>query len=180
MQVTRSPKYTVVVEKVTSYPIDQKLTRSTSYNIDQLSANRVGFNLLLHWVLEMAAPIPPPRGGAGRVGGGAVPPPPPIPGPVGPAGLVGPTGPPGPLGPPPARATLLAQMVAAMQAAAAGIPAPGGPMPPLPREKLPPPIFKGLPGKRPEAHLLRANDWMDTYNILPVTSLPTLSILLII
>ena len=34
--------------------------------------------------------------------------------------------------------------------------------------KLPPPIFKGLPGERPEAHLLRANDWMDTYNILPV------------
>ena len=33
--------------------------------------------------------------------------------------------------------------------------------------KIPPPIFKGLPGERPEAHLLRANDWMDTYNILP-------------
>ena len=61
-------------------------------------------------------------------------------------------------------------MVAAMQAAATGIPTPGpgGPAPPLPRVKLPPPIFKGLPGKRPEAHLLRANDWMDTYNILPV------------
>ena len=29
-------------------------------------------------------------------------------------------------------------------------------------------IFKGLPGERPEAHLLRANDWMDMYNILPV------------
>ena len=117
----------------------------------------------------MAAPIPPPggrAGGAGGVGGGAVPPPPPppIPGPVGPAGLVGPAG------PPPAGATLLAQMVAAMQAAAAGIPTPGpeGPALPLPRVKLPPPIFKGLPGKRPEAHLLRANDWMDTYNILPV------------
>ena len=106
----------------------------------------------------MAAPIQPPGGGAGGaegVGGGVVPPlppPPPIPGPVGPAG------------PPPAGATLLAQMVAAMQAAAAGIPAPGpgGLAPPLPRVKLPPPIFKGLPGERPEAHLLGANDWMDT------------------
>ena len=165
MQATRSPKYTVVVEKVSSHPIDQKSTGSTRYNIDQLSTNRVGFNLLLHWVFEMAAPIPPPGGGAGRAGGGAVPPPPPppppIPGPVGPAGLPG---------PPPARAALLAQMVAAMQAAAAGIPAPGSgsPTAPPPRVKLPPPIFKGLPGERPEAHLLRANDWMDTYNILPV------------
>ena len=115
----------------------------------------------------MAAPIPPPRGGAGGVGGGAVPPPPPIPGPVGPAGLVEPAGPPGP---PPAGVALLAQMVAAMQVTAARIPAPGpgGPAPPLPRVKLPPPIFKGLPGERPEAHLLRANDWMETYNILQV------------
>ena len=119
-----------MVEKVTSHPIDQKSTRSTSYKIDQLSTNRVGFNLLLHWVFEMAAPIPPPGGGAG---GGTVPPLPPIPGPVGPAGLVGPAG---PLGLPPAGATLLAQMVAAMQAAAAGIPTPG-PVPPLPRVKLP-------------------------------------------
>ena len=115
----------------------------------------------------MAAPIPPPGGGAG---GGAIPlppPPPPIPRPAGP---VGPAGPPGPPGPTPTRAALLAQMVAAMQAAATGIPAPGpgGPAPPPPRVKLPPPIFKGTPGKRPEAHLLRANDWMDTYNILPV------------
>ena len=161
---------------MTSHPIDQKSTGLTSYKIDQLSTNRVGFNLLLHWVFEMAAPIPPPgggAGGAGGVGGGAVPPPPPlppIPGPVGPAGLVGPAGPLGPPGPPPAGATLLAQMVAAMQVAAAGIPTPGpgGPAPPPPRVKLPPPIFKGLPGERPEAHLLRANDWMDTNNILPV------------
>ena len=57
-------------------------------------------------------------------------------------------------------------MVAAMQAAAAGLPGPGAraPSPPS-RVKIPPPIFKGLPGERPEAHLLRANDWMDTYNI---------------
>ena len=97
-------------------------------------------------------------------------PPPPIIGPVGPAGLIGPAGPPGPLGPPPAGADLLAQMVAAMQAATAGLPAPGpgGPALPLPQVKISPPIFKGLPGERTEAHLLRANDWMDAYNILLV------------
>ena len=67
-------------------------------------------------------------------------------------------------------AALLAQMVVAMQAAVAGLPAPGpgGLAPPLPRVKIPPPIFKGLPGESPKTHLLRANDWMDTYNILPV------------
>ena len=99
-----------------------------------------------------------PGGGAGGPGGGPAPPlPPGLPGPVGPAG------------PPPAGATLLAQLVAAMQAAVAGLLAPGpGPVPPPPRVKISPPIFKGLPGERPEAHLLRANDWMDTYNILPV------------
>ena len=77
----------------------------------------------------------------------------------------------GPAAPPPAGAALLAQLVAAMQAAVAGLPAPGpgpGPAPPPPRVKISPPIFKGLPGERPEAHLLRANDWMDTYNILLV------------
>ena len=119
----------------------------------------------------MAAPIPPPGGGAGGAGGtrgGAVPPPPPPPPPPPvPAGLVGPAGPPGP---PPTGAALLAQLVATMQAAATGLPAPGpgGPAPQPPRVKISPPIFKGLPGERPEAHLLRANDWMDTYNILPV------------
>ena len=104
----------------------------------------------------MAAPVPP-GGGAG--GGPAPPPPPPLelPGPVGAAG------------PPPAGATLLAQLVAAMQAAVAGLPAPGpGLASPPSRVKISPPIFKGLPGERPEAHFLRANDWMDTYNILPV------------
>ena len=76
----------------------------------QLSTPRVKFNLLLHWVFEMVAPVPPPGGG-----GGPPPPlpPPPIPGPVGPAG---------PPGPQPTRAALLAQLVAAIQAAAAGIP----------------------------------------------------------
>ena len=128
-----------------------------------MSTTRVGFNLLLHWVFEMAAPVQP-GGGAGGPGGGPAPlPPPGLPGPVGP---VGPAGPPGP---PPAGAALLAQLVAAMQAAVAGLLAPGpGPAPPPTRVKISPPIFKGLPGERPEAHLLRANDWMDTYNILPV------------
>ena len=115
----------------------------------------------------MVAQVPP-GGGAGGLGGGPPPPPPPPP-PPGPPGLAGPAGPLGPPGPPPAGAALLAQLVAAMQAAAAGLPAPGpGPAPLPPRVKISPPIFKGLPGERPEAHLLRANDWMDTYNILPV------------
>ena len=109
----------------------------------------------------MVAPVPP-GGGAGGLGGGPPPPPPPLP-PPGLPGLVGPAG------PPPAGAALLAQLVAAMQAAATGLLAPGpGPAPPPPRAKISPPIFKGLPRERPEAHLLRANDWMDTYNILPV------------
>ena len=113
----------------------------------------------------MAAPVPP-GGGARGLGGGPPPPPPPPPGPPGPVGPVELASPPGP---PPAGAALLAQLVAAMQAVAAGLPAPGpGPAPPPPRVKMSLPIFKGLPGERPETHLLRANDWMDTYNILPV------------
>ena len=32
---------------------------------------------------------------------------------------------------------------------------------PKPRVKIPPPIFKGLPGERPDAHLLAAEDWME-------------------
>ena len=120
----------------------------------------------------MAAPVLP-GGGARGPGGGLAPPPQPPPPPSlglpGPVGPVGPAGPPGPLGSQPAGAALLAQLVAAMQAAAAGLLAPGaGPALPPPRVKISPPIFKGLPGERPEAHLLRANDWMDTYNILLV------------
>ena len=112
----------------------------------------------------MAAPVPP-GGRAGGPEGGPAPPLPPPP----PPGLPGPVVPVGQAGPPPAGAALLAQLVAAMQDAAAGLLAPGpGPAPPPPRVKISPPIFKGLPGERPEAHLLRANDWMDTYNILPV------------
>ena len=30
-----------------------------------------------------------------------------------------------------------------------------------PRVKIPPPIFKGLPGERPDAHLLATEDWMQ-------------------
>ena len=117
----------------------------------------------------MAATIPP-GGGARGPGGGLAPPPPPPPGPPGPVGPVRLAGPPGSPGPPPTGAALLAQLVAAMQSTAAGLPAPGpGPAPPPPpRVKISPPIFKDLPGERPEAHLFRANDWMDTYNILLV------------
>ena len=113
----------------------------------------------------MAAPVLPGGRGGSPAGGPAPPLPPPDP-----MGPVGPAGPPGPPGPLPAGAALLAQMVAAMQATAAGITSP------RPRrssttlawsENIPPPIFKGLLGERPEAHLLRANDWMDIYNILP-------------
>ena len=111
----------------------------------------------------MAAPPPHPGGaGAGASAGGggggpAAPPPPPLGG--GPGGLGGPN--------------LLAQMVQAMQLAAAALPPPGPGVPPPPlRVKIPPPIFKGLPGERPEAHLMRANDWMDTY-LIPVVQKPT-------
>ena len=118
----------------------------------------------------MATPVPPGGGARGLEGGLAPPPPPPPPPPPGPPGPVGPVGPAGPPGPPgPPGTALLAQLVAAIQAAAAGLLAPGpGPAPPPPRVKISPPILKGLPGERPEAHLLRANDWMDTYNILLV------------
>ena len=30
-----------------------------------------------------------------------------------------------------------------------------------PRVRIPPPIFKGLPGERPYAHLLATEDWME-------------------
>ena len=56
-----------------------------------------------------------------------------------------------------------------MQLVAAALPPPGPGAPP--RVKIPPPIFKGLPGERPEAHLMRANDWMDAY-LIPVVQKP--------
>ena len=30
-----------------------------------------------------------------------------------------------------------------------------------PRVKIPPPLFKGLPGERPDAHIYAAEDWME-------------------
>ena len=36
-----------------------------------------------------------------------------------------------------------------------------------PKVKIPPPIFKGLPGERPDAHLLAAADWMEAMRIRP-------------
>ena len=108
----------------------------------------------------MAAPPPPPAG-AGAGGAGAPPPPPPGRGPGAP--------PPSPPGGSPGGPNLLAQLVQAMQLVAAALPPPGPGAPP--RVKIPPPIFKGLPGERPEAHLMRANDWMDTY-LIPVVQKP--------
>ena len=79
----------------------------------QLITNRARFSLLLHWAFNMAAPVLP-GGRGGSPAGGTLPPPDPM-------GPAGPAGPPGPL---PAGAALLAQMVAAMQATAAGITSP--------------------------------------------------------
>ena len=31
----------------------------------------------------------------------------------------------------------------------------------IPQVKIPPPIFKGLTGKRPDAHIYTAEDWME-------------------
>ena len=88
----------------------------------------------------MAAPPPPPGGagagvGAGAGGAGAPPPPPPGRGQGAP--------PPPPPGGSPRGPNLLAQLVQAMQLAAAALPPPGPGAPP--RVKIPPPIFKGLP-----------------------------------
>lgn len=44
-------------------------------------------------------------------------------------------------------------------------PAPAAPVNPLQHRKIPPPIFKGLQGERPDAHLLRAEDWFDAYQV---------------
>ena len=33
--------------------------------------------------------------------------------------------------------------------------------------KFLPPIFKGLPGKRPDAHLLATEDWMEAMQVKP-------------
>ena len=36
-----------------------------------------------------------------------------------------------------------------------------------PRVRIPPPIFKGLPGERPDAHLLATEDWMEAMQVKP-------------
>ena len=36
-----------------------------------------------------------------------------------------------------------------------------------PKVKIQPPVFKGLPGERPDAHLLAAADWMEAMQIGP-------------
>ena len=36
-----------------------------------------------------------------------------------------------------------------------------------PRVKIQPPVFKGMPGERPDAHLLAAADWMEAMRIHP-------------
>ena len=36
---------------------------------------------------------------------------------------------------------------------------------PMQHRKIPPPVFKGTPGERPDAHLLRAEDWFDAYRV---------------
>ena len=36
-----------------------------------------------------------------------------------------------------------------------------------PKVKIPPPVFKGLPGERPDAHLLAAADWMEAMRLKP-------------
>ena len=36
-----------------------------------------------------------------------------------------------------------------------------------PKVKIQPPVFKGLPGERPDAHLLATSDWMEAMRIAP-------------
>ena len=36
-----------------------------------------------------------------------------------------------------------------------------------PKVKIPPPVFKGVPGERPDAHLLAAADWMEAMQLKP-------------
>ena len=36
-----------------------------------------------------------------------------------------------------------------------------------PKVKIQPPVFKGLPGERPDAHLLAAADWMEAMRFGP-------------
>ena len=36
-----------------------------------------------------------------------------------------------------------------------------------PKVKIQPPVFKGMPGERPDAHLLATADWMEAMRIGP-------------
>ena len=44
-----------------------------------------------------------------------------------------------------------------------------------PKVKIPPPVFKGLPGERPDAHLLATADWMEAMRLKPTILLIILS-----
>ena len=37
-----------------------------------------------------------------------------------------------------------------------------------PKVRITPPIFKGLPGERPDTHLLATEDWMEAMQVKPV------------
>ena len=37
-----------------------------------------------------------------------------------------------------------------------------------PKVKIQPPVFKGLPGERPDAHLLATSDWMEAMQLHPM------------
>ena len=36
-----------------------------------------------------------------------------------------------------------------------------------PKVKIQPPVFKGLPGERPDVHLLATSDWMEAMRLAP-------------
>ena len=114
----------------------------------------------------MVAPVPP-GGGAGGLGGGPPPPPPPLP-PPGLPGLVGPAGPLGPQAP-----TCWSCPAGSIGSCYAGCscwitsPRPRSSTTPTQGQDIPSHLQRS-PRERLEAHLLRVNDWMDTYNILPV------------
>ena len=63
------------------------------------------------------------------------------------------------------------ELIAALRAVAVDPVIPGrhGLDPPRerPRVKIQPPVFKGMPGERPDAHLLAATDWMEAVRVHP-------------
>ena len=64
------------------------------------------------------------------------------------------------------------ELIAALHAVAVDPVIPGrhGLDPPRerPRVKIQPPVFKGMPGERPDAHLLAATDWMEAVRVHPI------------